>query len=280
MQINKPILLLLLVFTYSCSNSLKYLNSFDGLNGKPKRAELAGFKIEYKDSLPFEKATSKYILSYDLKGRKLNTTTYSFKDNSYSKSISFNYFYNKHGNETKVIMYDRDGTINIEKKTKYDRHGRIIKSVSIRNNKRSSVTKRTYNRKHKTGKLIQERDNSNLKEITVQKYDENWQAIELKSLDGLGRQKGRVEFRYDKKNNKISQKWYNSKNELYNFSKTSFNENNDPILSFSYSVKGKDTMLKKTMKFKYLYDKQNNVIEEKLFSNDKLTSITRYKYTY
>ena len=35
-----------------------------------------------------------------------------------------------------------------------------------------------------------------------------------------------------------------------------------------------------TMKFKYLYDKQNNVIEEKLFSNDKLTSITRYKYTY
>ncbi|WP_304141336.1 hypothetical protein [Mesoflavibacter zeaxanthinifaciens] len=261
----------------SCNSNLKYLNQFDGFNGKPKKIESTTYKIEYKDSVATEKMAYKNIEFYDSKGRKIKTLMY--KSDGSPSTGGIYYSYDKFGNEIKSIMYKRDSTINSENLSKYDKYGNKIEGIYISGNRKSS-TKRIYDRKNKTVKIIGKKGDGSFKENAIQKYDDKWNKIELISYDSIGNQKTRIEFGYDKNYNLNSYKWYNSKNELYNFSKTTFNENNDPIIALGYRVKNKDTILNKTTKFEYKYDEKKNVIEQKLFSNDKLVWTTKYNYEY
>jgi len=273
----KKTLFILFVIFFSCNTSLKYLDKFDGYKGKPKKVESTTYKIEYKDSIANEKMAFKHIEFYDSSGRKTKTLTY--KSDGSPSSGGWSYEYDKLGNQTKNILYNRDSTVNVENLYKYNKYGQQTEKVYISDN-RKSVTKSIYDRKNRTEQIIGKNSNGSFTENAIQKYDEKWHKIELISYDSIGKQKTRIEFEYDKSENLNSYKWYNSSNELYNFSKTAFNKNNDPIISIGYNVKNKDTIINKTTKFEYQYDEKNNIIEEKMFSSEKLVWITRYNYEY
>ncbi|WP_299000574.1 hypothetical protein [uncultured Tenacibaculum sp.] len=272
----KTIVFLFIIFV-SCNTSLKYLNQFDGYNGKPKKIESTTYKVEYKDSIATEKMAFKNIEFYDNKGRKIKTLMYK-SDGSLSTGGIF-YSYDKFGNQIRSIMYNRDSTINSENINKYDKYGKKVERI-YKSGNRGSSTKRIYDRENKTVQIIGKNSDGSFKENAIQKFDDKWNEIELISYDSIGNQKTRIEFGYDKNYNLNSYKWYNSKNELYNFSKTTFNENNDPVIARGYRVKNKDTTLNKTTKFEYKYDGKGNIIEQKLFSNDKFVWMTKYNYEY
>lgn len=261
----------------SCNTSLKYLNQFDGYNGKPKRVESTTYKVEYKDSVGTEKMAFKNIEFYDNKGRKIKTLMY--KSDGSPSTGGIYYSYDKFGNDIKSIMYNRDSTINSESLSKYDDYGNKIEGI-YKSGNRETKTINIFDRENRTEQIIGKNGDGSFKENALQKYDEKWNKIELISYDSIGNQKTRIEFEYDKNNNLDSYKWYNAKNELYNFSKTTFNKQNDPIIALGYRVNDKDTILNKTTKFEYKYDEKKNIVEQKLFSNDKLVWTTKYNYEY
>ncbi|MGJ8551284.1 hypothetical protein [Winogradskyella wichelsiae] len=272
----KAIVILFIIFV-SCNTSLKYLNQFDGFNGKPKRIESTTYKVEYKDSVAIEKMAFKNIEFYDYKGRKIKTLMY--KSDGSPSTGGIYYSYDKFGNEIKSIMYNRDSTINSENLSKYDGYGNKIEGIYISGN-RKSTTINIIDRENRTEQIIGKNGDGSFKENAIQKYDDKWNKIELISYDSIGNQTTRIEFEYDKNYNLNSYKWYNAKNELYNFNKTTFNNQNDPIIDFAYRVKDKDSILKKTTKFEYKYDEKKNVVEQKLFSDDKFLWTTKYNYEY
>lgn len=261
----------------SCNTSLKYLNPFDGYNGKPKRIESTTYKVEYKDSGPTEKMAFKNIELYDNKGRKIKTLMY--KSDGSPSTGGIYYSYDKFGNEIKSIMYNRDSTINSESLSKYDDYGNKIEEI-YKSGNRESKTINIFDRDNRTEQIIGKNGDGSFQENALQKYDEKWNKIELISYDSIGNQQTRIEFEYDKNYNLNCYKWYNAKNELYNFSKTTFNKQNDPIIALGYRVNDNDTILNKTTKFEYKYDGKKNVEEQKLFSNDKLVWFTKYNYEY
>ena len=268
---------IIFIFFISCNSSLKYLNQFDGLNGKPKKTDWTSYKVEYKDNVQTEKMAYKYIEFYDSKGRKIKTLMY--KSDGSPATGGIYYSYDKYGNKIKSIMYNRDSTINSERLFKYDNYGNEIEEISIRRNKKNKTTN-VFDRKNKTERVIRKNGDGSFKSSAIYQYDDKWNKIELISYDSIGNQKTRIEFEYDKNYNITSDKWYNRKNELYNFSKVTFNKHNDPIIAFDYRVKNKDTILNKTTKYEYKYDKNKNVVEKKLFNIDKLVWITKYNYEY
>lgn len=272
----KTYFLLILVFT-SCS-SLKYLNSFDGFKNNPKEVETIKYEVNYQDNIGKEEIAYRDIYYYDSEGRKLKSITYR-SDGSLS-SNGWYYFYNKNGNRIKSILYNLDSSINVQNDYKYNKYGQLIERTYISGGKKS-ITTHVFNKGERRCYITGKKSDGSFKENAVFKYDKKWNEMELLSYDKNGNQKSRIEFLYDKAGNKIRSKWYDAKNNLYNISKTVFNEKNDPIWAGGTTIKGHDTIIRKGVKFKYQYDKFNNIIEEKFFSkNGELSWITRNNFKY
>jgi len=273
----RKIIFFITIFIFSCKSSLKYLNEYDGLNGKPTKVELITYMIEYNDSLPIETMAYKKIEFYDSEGRKIKTLMY--KSDGTPSTGGIYYDYDKYGNLEKSIMYNKDSTINTEHRYRYDEKGRKIENVFISRD-RKSITRYIFNDKNRTERIIGKYEDGSFIENAIQKFNDNWKKIELVSYDSLGKQETRIVFEYDQNRNLNGYKWFNDNNKLYKFSRTTFNKFKDPIISHSYKVERQDTTLNNTTKFKYLYDKKNNIIEEKLFSSEKLMFRTKNIYEY
>ncbi len=273
----KNIILIICFIFIGCKAGLKHLNQFDGFNGNPKKVEMTGYKIEYKDSIPTENMGFKDINFYDSIGRKTKTLMYKSDGSLSTGGVYYNY--DKYGNLIESIMYKEDGTINIKNLYKYDKFGFEIERLYIRDTSKT-VTKKVYDRKNKTVQIIGKNPDGSFKENAIQKHDEKWNKTEFTSFDSLGNQKTRIEFIYDHNMNLNSSKWYNENNELYDFSKTTFNRHDDPVKSIGYRVKGKDTILNKTAEFEYEYDSKQNLLEKKIFTDGKWDWTIKYEYEY
>lgn len=274
----KKTIFIIFIILVGCNSNLKYLNNYDGYKGKPKKVEETSYKIEFKDSLFRENYTGKIIVFYDLKGRKIKTMLYKSDDTPSVGGIY--YSYDQYGNEIETVMYNIDSTINSKNKYKYNKYGQQIENIHISGSNIKSITKSDFDRRNRTEEIIGIQGDGGFKEFAVQKYDEKWNVTELISYDSIGRQETRIELEYDENDNKNSSKWYNAKDELYNIYKTTFDKQNHPIISFSYRVKGNDTILEQVERIEYKYYENNNIKERKFIYNDKPAYILRYKYYY
>ncbi|MBZ9730066.1 hypothetical protein LB467_10245, partial [Salegentibacter sp. JZCK2] len=68
--------------------------------------------------------------------------------------------------------------------------------------------------------------------------------------------------------------------ELYNIYEKSYNSKNDPVRSKKYHLKEGDTIKIRIEKNEYDYDTYDNIKEHRLYTEDDLTLIRRYKFTY
>ena len=263
----------------SCS-SLKYLEAFDGFKNKPKKVEFTTFRLKYIDSLAKEERRDTNIYFYDSKGRRIKETSF-LSDGSPVDRGSY-YSYDKYGNKIQYTFYNIDGITNIEINYKYNKYGQLIEKEDIRNGKKS-ITRYNFDRMRRLCNIIGTNRNGSFKENAIRKYDEMWREIELISYDSKGNQESRYEFKYDERGNKYMSKWYNSKNELSRITKKIFNQKKDSIWVEAFSMKGRDTITvkKKKLSFVSIYDKNNNIIEERLFGeNGKPSWIIRINYKY
>lgn len=268
---------IIFIILFGCNSNLKYLNKFDGYKGEPKKIEETSYKIEYKGSTLNEIYNGKDIIFYDSKGKKIKVMSYK-SDNTLS--VWFQYGYDQQGNEIESIMYNLDNTINSKNKYKYNKYGQQTENIFMRGNSIKSITKSKFDRLNRKEEIIGKHGDGSFKEYAVQKYNDKWKVIELIGYDSIGRQEVRIELGYDENGNENSSKWYNAKDELYDFYKTTFDKQNHPTVSFSYRVKEKDTILKETAKIEYKYYENSNIKERKFIYNDKPAYILRYKYYY
>lgn len=269
---------IIFIILFGCNAKLKYLNKFDGYKDEPKKVEETSYSIDPKDSLFKETYRGKIIMFYDTKGRKTKALMYN-SENSISMGGT-HYNYDQQGNMTESILYNIDSTINSKHIYKYNNYGQQIEHIHINGNDINSTTKSNFDRQKRTEEIMGKHSDGSFKEYTVQRYDKNWNVSEVIGYDSTGKQEARIEFEYDADGNKNSSKWYNTKDELYNFSKTIFNKHNHPIEDYSYNVKGVDTILKQVTRMEYKYYPNNNIKERKYVYSDKLIYILRYKYNY
>lgn len=268
--------LIIILTLGSCSN-LKYLDTFDGFNNKPKEVESTTFRVKYFDSLPKEEMAFKYVYFYDSKGRKFKALSY--KSNGSPSSGGWNYSYDKYGNQTQNIFYNIDSSINVQNNYKYNKFGQQIEREYISGGK-ISITKNIYDRKNRIQKIISKKSDGSFKEKAIQRYDKQWRKIELVSYDTLNKQKSRIEFFYDEDGNENQSKWYNSENKLYEYYNSTYNSKNDRIQIKKYQVRNGESKLVSDTKTEYKYDEKGNCIEERLISNGKVSWITKNKYKY
>lgn len=274
----RKLIFFITLFIFSCKSSLEHLKKYDGLNGKPTRVELIMYKIDLIDSIPIESMAYKQIEFYDIKGRKVRTLKY--KSDGTPSTGGIYYHYDKYGNLKKSTMYNRDSTINTVHRYQYDKKGREVEKVFISRGDIKTLTRYIFNDKTRTERIIVKSGDGRFKENAIRKYDNNWKQIELISYDSLGKPQSRTEFEYDRNGNLSGYYSFDNKNQLYKFSRKFFNKFNDPTIFRGYKVVEKDTTLNYTTKIEYLYDKKKNIIEEKLFSDEKLIWRTKYNYQY
>jgi YD repeat-containing protein len=272
----RKIQILLILLFVSCSN-LKYLEPFDRFKNKPKSIESTTYSITYIDSLAKEEVAYKFILLYDSKGRKIKNS--GFKSDGSPSAGGEEYTYDKYGNNTQIILYKQDRSINTQINFRYNKFGQKTEREYISGWKKS-ITKYIFDRKNRVEKIIEKRNDSSISENAIQKYDKNWRKIELISNDSSNKQKSRIEFFYDKKNNEIQSKWYNSENKLYEYYKSTYNFYNDRIRIEKYHIRSGESKLVSDTKTEYKYDEKGNCIEERLISNGKTSWITKNEYKY
>ncbi len=243
---------------FGCSN-LKYLDAYNGLKGRPKTVEVTKFKTECADSLTKSDVGYKFTYVFDDKGRIKESIEFKLDD---TPCCFETYVYDKKGNISQLTSYRADSSIINLIIYEYDKYGRIVTKTSVSSPNEKYVEKRTYN---KTDNIVQISNTVDGKFFhnTILQLDEKGNEIELKSFDNAGNLLTRIENSYDERGNQTKSKWYNSENLLHTFNESTYNEHNDRISLKSYVIfKGKAT-LKADYRFEYLYDINDNCIEEK-----------------
>jgi hypothetical protein len=268
--------ILCLLFLVSCSSQLKYLNTYYGLNGKPKKVEMRIFRMKHSDSITTEKLEIKLVDYYDSNGRKQKMLKY--KPDSLKPHASKTYNYDTYGNLTKIVSYNAYDSMISQITHHYNKFGIKTKTDKIGGpnaaiNNLTSIT----NSNKKTITFFDSITNSRV----FKKYDNKWREIEITVYDSLGNKTSNISYEYDNKNNRIKTVFFDAKKKRYRISETIFNTNNHPVFTKSKRIKENDTLFGKTSKFEYLYDYKNNKIIEKVYgNNDKPTFVIKYKYDY
>jgi hypothetical protein len=260
----------------SCSN-LKYIDEFDGHKNNPSKVESTTYSIKHTDGVTKEDVAFGYIHFYDSIGRRLKRQ--DFKSDGTSNFGDRIYAYDKYGNRIQENIYRKDGSMHLQINQKYNKFGQQIESEHIRSEKKT-ISKYRYDRKNKIKKKICTKDSDTIIEKITTRYDENWKQIESISYDKSCIQKSRIEFFYDNRGNQILSKWYNSKNEIYEYFNSTYNFNNDIIKTEKYSIRNGEPKLSKITEIEYKYDENGNWIEKKLIPNGKASYVTKREYKY
>ncbi|WP_282124313.1 hypothetical protein [Algibacter mikhailovii] len=263
-MIKIKLLLLLFVLT-SCSN-LKYLNAFDGYKNTPKEIKLTTFRVKYIDNLPQKEIRTIDIFYYDSKGRRIKNL--EVDSNGLPISGETNYSYDRYGNNTQYIFYNKDGTINVKNNYKYNKFGQLIEKTSDK-----SITKYEIDRKNRICKITGRNNHGSITEKALLKYDEKWRDSVLISFDHSDKVKSKIEFLYDKNGNEIQSNWFNSENILYEIYKKKYDFKNNTTQVNKYQIHNGDETLISVTNFEYKYDRFGNSIEQKLIFDGKASWI-------
>jgi hypothetical protein len=273
------ILILFLAFILGISSctTLRFLEAFNGYNGKPKFVESKTYTVSGSGDSVIDNLAYKNIFHFDRKGRTVKHLSYK-ADGTLSNG-GWNYIYDKMGNIVQNTLYNIDSTVMVRNNFSYNKYGQQIlrKYVSgIRN----TITKTEYDRMRRIGVKEGYMDDTVFHEKTILSYDNKWREIELKTFNKSGQDGTRIEKVYDQNGNMILSRWYDSTNRLYEFYKTNFDNKKNTTKIEHYMVKGADTTLFSTTEKEYGYDEKGNIIFERLSSNKRTRWITRNQFHY
>src|SRR5690554_563856 len=274
----KYVLHLMLIFVLGSCSSLKYLDAFDGHKNKPSKVEVTTYKVSNSKGEIEEKMAFKIVHYYDAEGRKVTST--DFKSDGTPSSGGRVYFYDKYGNLTQMIVYMRSGSVYLETNYRYNKHGQKVEWERIRKGKKT-VYKSTFDRKNRLVKRDCKDLEGRTEDRIILRFDEEWREIELTTFDNNCDQKRRIESFYNDKGKLVLSKWYNSKDELYEFYENIYSPDNCcDKLSKSYLVKNGEPILKAITEENYIYDEHGNWIEKRLILDGENTWVTKRKFEY
>ena len=250
------------------------MNSFDGFKGKPKIIVSKKYDLVLHKEKQIEELTSFDSVNYDKKGRVDKHLEFHADGKLYGE---WSHTYDKFGNllGMDILFADKPSSIRTTKKVNYNRYGQIVKmyhknhisEITYYRDKRETI----QTRKKKTGELM---------DRAIIRYNKHWKQIELLQYDESNKLKTVVKNKYDQNGNKIESQWLNSANEMYNLYTFEYNNQNDKVLTKSYKVSTKDTILEKTTAQNYIYDNKMNAVRITTSVNGKIKYIETNKITY
>ncbi|HEY9170610.1 MAG TPA: hypothetical protein VIN72_14050 [Lutibacter sp.] len=274
-------ILILLIFYFvlsSCTN-LKYINKFDGHNGKPKIIESKSYSVVKKnDSILKGEQMLHHIDYYDIIGRHLKI--FSFRPNGTKSMGGLYYEYDRFGHLSQVTFYNKDSTVNSQTNFIYNKKGQKLSEEHIReNNEQKSIYFSEYLEKRNITKVFGKKSDGTIIEKILMQHNKKGEEIEKLSFNENNTLKSKITFRYDNKGNLIEQIWYNSEGVPLNKYTKTYDKNNNYIYGEKYRLIGKDSLIN-TTKRQIEYDKKGNVLKYIFFENDKPTLIEEYKIIY
>jgi hypothetical protein len=269
-------------FLWSCT-SLKFLDVFDGNNGRPQKTETLVFEVKYINNEVVIEKKYTIIFIYDKRGRRLVIHTSKPGEDIGLKGMYYDF--DKYGNEIRIEIKTNKGLTHILNKYKYNKYGQQIKReyFAFRGDtlSRKVITSHKYFRKGRTDSIIAKMSSKEDAEYMIKKYDEQWREIEYSFLYQSGKLRKKHTYEYDSNGNNILTRYYNSSNKLIKLTYNKFNEKNDLISNLIFKVHNSDTIKTKGQTYyEYKYDSKDNISKKKWFVNDKLKYIEEVKYTY
>ncbi len=233
---------------------------------------------------------SRIVYAYDPKGIPIGSSRYGANNSLYAKYI---YQYDESGRMKDSIHLDAYGNILEQYSCWYDTRGRRIKrSWFSRDDSSTMITEYQYNEPGQlisekcyetkpgifdyeasysydpSGKLIAEkrkyRDNKNGYDRRYG-YDSNGFTNSYISFDTTGRIKEKKIYIRDEKGNILSDKWYNSNDEIYVRYEYMFDSLGNQVELNRYDAKDK---LQLKVRWVYEYDKNINWVKSIQFVND------------
>lgn len=278
MKIRIPILLIF-YFVFSSCTINKYLNKFDGYNGKPKLIESKSYRVvKENDSILKGEQMLHDIDYYDITGRHLKNISFRPDGN---KSMGGLYFeYDRLGHLSQVTFYNKDSTVNSQTKFIYNKKGQKLSEEHIgENNEQKSIYISEYQEKKNITKVLGKRSDGTIIEKILMKHNKKSQEIEKLSFNENNTLKSKIMFKYDNKGNLIEHIWCNSEGVPLNKYTKTYDKNNNYIYGEKYRLIGKDSLIN-TTKRQIEYDKKGNILKYIFFENDKPTLIEEYKIIY
>ncbi len=269
-MMNKPILLIAISILFLNCTNLKYLTPFDGYKGIPKIVETEVYTIK-KDSI--KELSSVDVFHFDKKGRMIKWLDYYGQERK--PAGAWHYKYDKKGNIIEFSNSEPDGTVGHSIHYGYNKYGQLLTEESP-----TVLKKYTYDRKNRTAELKSFYKNGKFHDLAIYRFNKNWQRIELVTYNESGEITLIHKSEYDENGNAIKESRFRDKNKLNSFSKSNFDIHNNRTDSKAYEIINSDTALVRINKWSYSYDSYNNIIEEKVISDNRTTKITQNKITY
>lgn len=250
------LLLILIISTLSCSVSKhKSDTDFESFQDfkKVKIAKL--FSISEYKTVP---DTSKIDFHFDRKGKLIKQVDY-YKNGK----ITTQFLYNKNGFIIEEFSTNNDSTSFSKNTYEYDKNSNLINYKNFSEGKLIFEKIMTYDKKNNLSETKYIHNSSG--KISIEKYFQNYNANseEIITIDSTMNEKTSFIRFYDKKGNIIKT----------NFLSKGFNSTS----KFEYDKNGNITKMEVfrgekltlTKKYKYTFDKKKNIIERKLYENDK-----------
>lgn len=264
----------LFVLAVSGCAHLKYLDPFDGYNGKPKIVESSTYSVSGDQ----EKLAYKFYYHYDDQGRRQFHS--AFKSDGSPSTGGTTYIYDKKGNILQSTRLNRDSTINSQVTFRYNRKGQeVLKEIVDGRGK--TVTRTNYNKKDRTATVISLTNDTIFFDHAILQYDRHWKRVnEIRSYNKDGRLRNRIEKHYNATGVETGNQWFDSTNKLYSISKWELDQHNNATIAYGYAVKDGDTSIPRITRFEYQYDSQGNILYKAIISEGKKSWVTRNVYHY
>ncbi len=271
-------LLVIALFTSSCSNNNKNDWQKHNLNGKVKSFKVVSYEaIEQFGEIKKSTRKAYYVPGYydlideqEVFNMKGNIIESSFTD------LKWTLKYDNKGNNIESNMYNSDGKLLNKSKYKYDDKGNNIESNSY--NPNGKLDGRTTHNYDKKGKLIE--SNSYypigiLSSKTLYQYDDKENLIEEKLYDTISVCVNKNVFQYDDNGNQIELNNYMPEGALFNRKISKYDDKRNVIEINSYFPH--DTVHNT---YKYEFDKNGNWIFKIIFINEIPKYIQERKIEY
>lgn len=249
-----PILLTLFTFIFVNCSSYQYPNDvMSPYHGKVKSISSVTYSYNFKTLQKIEKNyTSKYVVEYDKKGRKISSWSYKNGKKSWGRTISFQ----KRGKKIISTFRNPSDTTRHEYLLTFNSDKKLVKSVS----KNGGYVIHTYN---EDGKKIAQTGYSKegkRQDSTHYHLDASDNIIKKEFFDDEGY--SAVFKTFDENGFEIESYHINKKGKTEWLSKCKNDQFGNKIDVLSYYIKDRDTVLKSHEKRYLDYDEFKNVIKD------------------
>lgn len=245
--------------------------------GRPKKVETIKYSlIPRSDKIIEERPISRSVQMFNRRGRIVGQVNYNHMGEKVLPAWVDTY--DKKGHLIELISYENDRSVRSRTLYTYNKRGQLISTKQT--GALNYLVTQTYNNENHTAEILGKKSDGTFTERTILKYDSLWRRTELLAFDKNNVQTRRIEFDFDSKGNEVESRWYDSKNQLYEFYKTSFNDYKQKIKTEHFRITKGDTVFAELTLHDYLFDLHKNWVEEKISTNGRVFSLIKRNISY